>query len=199
MLLLNTTLPAGLMKRPKGLKGSEPHSVALKWKSNEVTAKLKILHWLLPRRKTQSSLWPALTDLFYVLTNPSPAFQPFLDPLMLLNLGVPPTSGSFSPCSLWHDHSVFYLHGSFFPTHPSTSVQPLFPQESLFWYSKLVQNHYFMLWSTFIFDFRVFITVCNSICMWWFDYYLIPSLQHYLMELSVIMEIFYNIKHLNYE
>ena len=113
MLILNTIFPAGLMKRTKGSKGSEPHSVALKWESDEVTAKLKILQWLLPRRKTQSSLLPALPDLFCFLTLPSPASQPLWDPLMLLNLGVPPTSGSFSPCSLWHDHPVFYPHGCF--------------------------------------------------------------------------------------
>lgn len=105
LLLLNSNPPARLrMRRARGFKGSEFQPAALKLASDPATASLKILQWLLitPRKKDTSFLWLALTNFsassHTALLFPSLSWIP-------LNLGVPPASGFWSYCSLWHDHS----------------------------------------------------------------------------------------------
>lgn len=83
LLLLNSNPPARLrIRRAKGFKGSEFHPTALKLASDQATASLKILQWLLitPRKKDSSILWLALTNLFSLITHCSPVSQSFLDP-----------------------------------------------------------------------------------------------------------------------
>ena len=130
LLLLNSNPPARLrMRRAKGFKGSEFHPAALKLTSDQATASLKILQWLLitPRKKDSSFLWLALTNLFSLTTHCSPVSQSFLDP-----------SESRGPSCFRILVILFPLAWPLF--HPMTffvllilplSGQPLFHQENL--------------------------------------------------------------------
>lgn len=82
-LLSKGNPPARLrIRRAKGFKGSAFHPTALKLASDQATASLKILQWLLitPRKKDSSFLWLALSNLFSLITHCSPVSQPCLDP-----------------------------------------------------------------------------------------------------------------------
>lgn len=74
--------------------------------------------------------------------------------------------------------TLSFIHMAiYFPLILPLSVQPLFPQESLLWYSRLVKITALCSGapSSFISE-HLSQFVIVYLCMWWFDYYLIPSL-----------------------
>lgn len=158
MLLLNINFPVGLRtRRAKRLKESEPHPAASKCLAkNPSTAaddsceKGAIFHVTCPYQHVQ------------LHQTPSPVSQPFLDPLALPILGVPPAFMIFA-YTVSTQVTTLHPHAYWFPAHSFTisSITVFSGKSSPI--PQISSNHLALCsWSTFIFYFTVFITVCNS-------------------------------------
>lgn len=153
------------------------------------------------QEKDSSFMWPAHGNLFSFITHP--LLLPSLSFIPLIP-GVFPASGYLLTLfSLVWPLSTSWLFFFFLFILP-LSVQPLFPQENLFWNTRLVQITLFhalqtpssFIWehlSQYVIDEHTVICI-NVLITIWFCHY-----QHYLKEFSVIMKLFTNIKHLRRE
>lgn len=103
---------------------------------------------------------------FPALLRPTDVSEPRSPSYFKLFLTLFPLAWSLYLSSTW----LFISYSSF---HIFSTI---ISSEKPFLISQISSDHCFMLWSTFIFDFRAFITVCNSIYMYAMIWLLFDSL-----------------------